>query len=210
MRSYDQYCGLARALDHVGHRWTLLVVRELLLGPKRFSDLRDALPGIASNLLTDRLRHLEADGLVARRELPPPAARTVYELTPAGRDLEEAVHALVRWGGRWMLRGPEGDTFRAPWLALALDALGVGDRLAGVVLDLVTADERVRLTSRDGRVVALAPDDAPADATLTAEPATILGLAAGAVEPAQARRSIEAEPSGEDAERLVLRVLRAE
>ena len=204
MRSYNQYCGLARTLDHVGQRWTMLVIRELLLGPKRFTDLRDGLPGIATNLLTDRLRQLEADDLVTRRDLPPPAASTVYELTPAGRDLEEAVHALVRWGGRWMVRGPGNDEFRAPWLALALDALGVGGRLEGLVLDLVVGGERITVTGHDGRV---ATEVGAADVAITSDPATVLGLAAGALHPDDARAALVVEPPDDDAEQLAMAVL---
>lgn len=202
MRTYGQYCGLARALDHVGQRWTLLVVRELLLGPKRFTDLQDALPGIASNLLTERLRRLEQDGLVTRRDLPPPAASTVYELTPAGRDLEEAVHALVRWGGRWMLGGPDDDEFRPHWLALALDALGVGATMDGTVVELVVDDVRVVVTGRQGRVVTVnGPTPAPS-LTITADPATILGIASGVLDPASTRRGITVEPTSATTEAL--------
>jgi DNA-binding HxlR family transcriptional regulator len=97
-RSYAQFCPLARALDILGERWTLLVVRELLLGPQRFSDLRTHLPGIAPALLTQRLRDLEAADLVRRAELPPPAARTVYELTERGRALDAVIYELARFG----------------------------------------------------------------------------------------------------------------
>src|SRR3712207_6674695 len=97
-RSYDQFCALAKALDVLGERWTLLVVRELLLGPKRYSDLLEGLPGIGTNLLATRLKTLEANGLVARRRLPAPAASTVYELTDRGRGLEPALYELMRWG----------------------------------------------------------------------------------------------------------------
>jgi len=97
-RRYAQYCPIAGALDLVGERWTLLIVRELLLGPARFTDLRGGLTGVPPNLLSTRLRELEAAGIVARRELPPPAARTVYELTEDGRALEPVLRALVRWG----------------------------------------------------------------------------------------------------------------
>ncbi len=97
-REYGQYCGVAKALDLVGSRWTLLIVRELLPGPRRFKDLQSGLPGIGTNLLTDRLRHLESEGLVGKRTLPPPAGSTVYELTAEGGDLEEIVFALGRWG----------------------------------------------------------------------------------------------------------------
>jgi DNA-binding HxlR family transcriptional regulator len=99
-RTYGDNCGIARALDVVGERWALLVVRELLLGPQRFSDLRTALPGASSNLLTDRLRELVTRGVIARRKLAPPAASWVYELTEWGRELEPILLALGGWGLR--------------------------------------------------------------------------------------------------------------
>nr|WP_176737483.1 helix-turn-helix domain-containing protein [Micromonospora citrea] len=100
MRSYDDLCGLARALAAVGERWALLVVRELLLGPKRFSDLSRGLPTMSQNVLSARLRELERAGVVTRRVLGPPASARVYELTPRGRELEESLLALGRWGSR--------------------------------------------------------------------------------------------------------------
>jgi DNA-binding HxlR family transcriptional regulator len=96
-RSYGDACGIARALDVVGERWALLVVRELLLGPQRFSDLRRALPRAASNVIADRLRELEGRGVITRRTLPPPAASSVYELTAWGQDLEPILLALGNW-----------------------------------------------------------------------------------------------------------------
>ena len=103
-RSYEQYCAVARALDLVGERWTLLILRDLVhLGPRRFSDLRDGLPGIGPNLLTERLRRLEREGLVRRQKLPPPTANiTVYELTELGAGLERTIIELGRWGGAFM------------------------------------------------------------------------------------------------------------
>ena len=97
-RTYGDACGIARALDVVGERWALLVVRELLLGPQRFSDLRRVLPGASSNLVTDRLRELEEHGVVCRRRLPPPARSSAYDLTEWGRELEPVVLALGGWG----------------------------------------------------------------------------------------------------------------
>ncbi len=123
MRSYNQYCALAKALDRVGNRWTLLIIRELLVGPKRYSDLRAGLPGIASNLLSERLRELQSEGIVRRRELPPPAASVVYELTDLGARLESAVVELVRWGAHWMTERREGEVFRPNLLVVALRAL---------------------------------------------------------------------------------------
>lgn len=194
MRSYDQFCGLARALDHVGHRWTLLIVRELLLGPKRFTDLREGLPGIANNLLADRLRQLQDDGLVARRDLPPPAASTVYELTESGRELREAVEALIRWGGRWMIPGPGNDEFRPEWLVLALDALGVGGTQPGTVIEFNVSGTAVRLVSIDGRLTLADGSERQPDLRATADASTILGLAAGELTISQARPTLELEP----------------
>jgi DNA-binding HxlR family transcriptional regulator len=124
-RSYGQYCGLARALDLVGERWALLVVRELVLGPKRFTDLAQGLPGIGTNVLSARLKELEAAGVVGRRRLPPPAASTVYELTERGRALEPALLALGRWGAQSLPPRPTAEPLRSEWLALALRALFV-------------------------------------------------------------------------------------
>src|SRR5215204_6012851 len=100
MRTYDDGCAAAHALDLVGERWALLVVRELLLGPKRFTDLRAGLPGASPNVLAQRLRELEQSGVVRRRKLPPPAASRVYELTDWGKDLEPVIISLGRWGVR--------------------------------------------------------------------------------------------------------------
>lgn len=102
-RSYDQYCAVAKALDVIGERWTLLVLRDLVhLGPRRFSDLREGLPGISSNLLSDRLRYLEREQLIRKRRLPPPSASVVYELTELGAGLEPMIIELGRWGGNFM------------------------------------------------------------------------------------------------------------
>jgi DNA-binding HxlR family transcriptional regulator len=98
--SYHQYCPVAHALDLVGDRWTLLIIRDLLVGPKRFVDLQTGLPGLGTNILTARLKGLEQNGVVARRFLPPPAASTVYELTPYGTKLEESLTALAHWGAQ--------------------------------------------------------------------------------------------------------------
>lgn len=117
---YQQYCGAARALDVVGDRWTLLIVRELLLGPRRFTDLIDGLPGISRNLLTERLRNLERDGILSRQELPAPAARQVYELTEDGRDLADAMIPLVAWGTRRLGTRKPSESFRPHWAALAM------------------------------------------------------------------------------------------
>src|ERR671933_393953 len=114
-RRYKQYCALARTLDVVGDRWTLLIVRELAPGPRRFTDLLDGLPGVSRNLLTRRLRALEAAGIIARQELPPPAARQVYELTEDGRDLAVAMAPLIAWGARRLGDRKQRERFRPQW-----------------------------------------------------------------------------------------------
>lgn len=101
-RSYDQTCGIATALDIIGERWTVLIIRDLLAGPLRYTDLLESLPGIGTNLLARRLKDLEAYSIVRRRELPPPAASTVYELTEEGEELREPLFALSRWGEKYM------------------------------------------------------------------------------------------------------------
>jgi DNA-binding HxlR family transcriptional regulator len=144
-RSYDQYCPMAHALDLVGERWNLLVVRELMHGPKRYTDLAEHLPGIGTNILASRLRDLEANGIVTKRVLPPPAASKVYELTDYGRDLRSVLRELALWGAR-SLGPPTGDDELFPgWLANALDVVlapfappgrfefRIGDEIASIV-----------------------------------------------------------------------------
>jgi DNA-binding HxlR family transcriptional regulator len=122
-KPYEQYCPMAHALDLVGERWALLVIRELMHGPKRYTDLVDGLPGIGTNILAARLRDLEAHGIVARRTLPPPAASKVYELTDYGRELRPALRELALWGARSL--GPPTDKSQLfdGWLANAMDIL---------------------------------------------------------------------------------------
>src|SRR5687768_14982543 len=129
---YQQYCALARALDVAGDRWTLLIVRELTPGPRRFTDLLDGLPGISRNVLTDRLRDLERDGVIARQELPPPAARQVYDLTDDGGGLAAAIAPLIAWGARRMSAREPTDTFHPRWAAIAMSILADRDAASGL------------------------------------------------------------------------------
>jgi DNA-binding HxlR family transcriptional regulator len=118
MRSYGQYCSVARSLDVIGDRWTLLIVRELLLrGACRYTDLKNGLPGIATNLLADRLRELESAGLITREEAPPPVATTLVRLTEEGASLEPVIRALASWGIRFMAKPVGDDEFRPEWFA---------------------------------------------------------------------------------------------
>jgi DNA-binding HxlR family transcriptional regulator len=167
-RSYRQHCGAAAALDVIGERWSLLVVRELLDGPKRYSDLLAGLPGVATDVLAARLRSLEAEGIVARRSLPPPAASRVYELTDEGRRLEPLLVELTRWGlARLGSRPSDGVAFRAHWLSLPLRAMFRPGRLGGrslvVTIEVDGEPVTARLTDTD---VSVTPGPSP-DATVT-------------------------------------------
>lgn len=180
-KSYGQCCGLARALDVVGDRWTLLVVRELLLGPRRYAELREALGGIATNLLASRLRQLESDGVVVRELGAEPADGVRYALSSWGEGLGEVVRAFVRWSVPLMARGQDDDVFRPSWLAIALPAL-LEPRLEGlerpVRIAIETVGERFVLdASREGILVL--PWDDSCRPTLKAPPDIVFVLAAG-------------------------------
>ena len=120
---YPQFCALARAAEIIGERWTLLIIRELLLGPRRFVDLLDHLDGISPTLLTTRLATLIEYNVVRRATLPPPVGVQVYELTDAGREIQPAIRELIRWGGRFLFPPVPGDTFEPDWVLLGLDAI---------------------------------------------------------------------------------------
>jgi DNA-binding HxlR family transcriptional regulator len=152
-RSYGDACRLAYALDLVGERWALLIVRELLLGPKRFTDLRHGLPKASPNILSERLRELEQGGVVHRRKLPPPAASQVYELTEWGRELEPVVTKLGAWGARSPL-APEHEEIGTDSIVLALRSLFDPDAAAGLrqSYELRLGDERFRVDVAGGEL----------------------------------------------------------
>jgi len=179
-RDYGQYCGLARALDVVGDRWNLLIVRQLLIGPARFGELREGLPGIATNLLTDRLRDLESAGVVARR-LSDEANAITYALTDWGAQLREPIYAMIRWSTPLMIRGPEGDSFRTDGLLVALPALFAGRAPGGqsTAVGIVVGGVTVQLRATEAGIEVGWPDGRKLDAVLTAEAQIVLGLAAG-------------------------------
>lgn len=181
-RSYKQYCGVARALDLVGERWALLVVRELALGPKRFTDLRQGLPGIATNVLSLRLRQMERDGVVTRRLLPPPAPAQVYELTEHGRELVPIMLALGRWGATTMGERSPDQTIRGEWLALALKAFFDADAAQGLsaTVALVLDGAPFTLRVEDGRLDVTPGANGPADLAITTDPELLLQFLAGA------------------------------
>ncbi|MGW0637671.1 winged helix-turn-helix transcriptional regulator [Nocardia salmonicida] len=183
-RSYDQFCGLAHALDVVGERWTLLIVRELMSGPKRYSDLAAALDGIGTSLLAARVKQLESEGVVRRRLLDPPVASVVYELTTRGHELARAMVPLALWGARHFMsaeRAPE-ESFRAEWALVFL-----ADRLNSATPANLNAeyefhidDSVARLRVSDGEVdVVTGNGGTSADAVLRCDSATAAALAGG-------------------------------
>ena len=151
LRSYEDACGMAHALDLVGERWALLVARELVVGPKRFSDLKADLPGISTNVLSDRLHELERVGVVRRRRLPPPAASWVYEVTEWGAELEPIMRQLGRWGARSPSHRPDLPLSVASFV-LSLRTNFDGDAAAGVTAEyeLHVGDGPFRARVEDG------------------------------------------------------------
>jgi DNA-binding HxlR family transcriptional regulator len=191
MRSYRQYCAMAKALDVVGDRWTLLVVRELLLRDGlRYTDLLTGLPGIATNLLAERLRDLEGAGLVSREQAPPPVATTLYHLTPRGRALRPVVKALGSWGGPLLASAPEDDAFLGHWLALPAESL-LGDRLSPgppLAIELRAEDgQPVTVEAIDGAVRARPGAADRAGLVISGPHRAIVRLLAGRDGPQEAR-----------------------
>lgn len=188
MRSYAQLCGIATALDVIGDRWAPLVVRDLLLGPLRFGDLAEGLPGIGTNTLAARLKSLEASGVVHRRLLPLPGRGTVYELTTYGRELEPILLALGRWGTKSMGRLPSDVATRSRWLVAAMLAFhDESQRIARPTtweLRLTDGAFTVRAEGTSLTVIAGAPDDA--DLVITTEDEHLHRLLTRQLTPAEA------------------------
>jgi DNA-binding HxlR family transcriptional regulator/putative sterol carrier protein len=206
-RSYDQYCPAARALDVLGERWTLLIVRELLLGPKRYTDLLGGLPGIGPNVLADRLRHLQAAGVVERSSLPPPAASMVYELTPLGQGLRPVVLSLMTWGLHFLGTPKRGESSNPGWLLQMLEAGADRDAARGVreSYQFCVDGTVLHVDVDDGRVEAHeGPAHDPALVSTT-DLDTFLALGARSIAPADAvadgRLEFEGDP--EAAERAI-------
>ncbi len=179
VRSYNEYCAIAQALDVVGERWSLLIVRELLIrGPSRYTDLRFGLPGIATNLLADRLRELEEAGVIEREEAPPPVATTLFKLTERGKSLQPVLRELGRWGGP-MVRRPIGDNeFRSHWLAIPLGT-HLKDRTPDApaqTIEIRTADQPVLVQVGGGKVDVRPGKSEHPDLRLTGTASQVLGL----------------------------------
>jgi len=198
MRSYGEYCSIAKALDVVGDRWTLLIVRELMIrGGCRYTDLKDGLPGIATNLLSDRLRDLESAGLIYREEAPPPIATTLFHLTETGAELEPVLDAFFRWGLRYMGDPPEDDEFRPHWMAFSIWSLRDSDPDGPPLsIELRTASTPVTVDVAGGKAsMRLGATTAP-DLVLSGEPRLIMGMFNGLITAAEAA-SLGLEISGD-------------
>ena len=189
MRSYGQYCSVAKALDVVGDRWTLLIVRELLLqGPCRYTDLKNGLPGIATNLLADRLHQLEEAGLVWREDAPPPVATTLFHLSQSGLELRPVLDALGAWGIRYMPEPADGDDFRSHWFAYPI-SLFVHDRDPDgppLSIELHAGDRPASIEVSGGSVRTRLGTSPSPDLILDGSPRLILGLLAAYLTPAEA------------------------
>jgi DNA-binding HxlR family transcriptional regulator/putative sterol carrier protein len=199
-RAYGQYCGLARAAEIVGERWALLIVRDLLVGPRRFSDLLRGLPGIPTNVLTARLKALEEAGVVRRRLLPRPTSAIVYEMTEFGQELEDAVIAFGRWGAKTLAEPRDGEVITPDSMVMALRST-FRREAAGAVrasYELRMGDVVFHAVVDDGKV-AVAEGSLPgADLVIEAGPA-IKAVMAGELTPAQAVEQGQVRLSGDPA-----------
>src|ERR687890_595957 len=198
-RSYNQYCAVARALDIVGERWTLLIVRELLTGPKRFKDLLEGLQGIGTNLLAARLKDLEGYGIVRRATLPPPAASKVYELTELGQSLEPVIAALGRWGLEFFGYPDREDDLRPAWAVVAIRSALKQEAARGLqeTYEFRIDEEAFHLRVKDGEVEALQGPAVDPDLVVRGGTQAFLALAMGQVEPVEALDSGEIQIQGE-------------
>lgn len=181
-KSYGQFCGLARALDHVGDRWNLLIVRQLLVAPSRYGELLAGLPGIATNLLSDRLRDLESAGII-QREAAPDANAVTYALTEWGAQLRHPIEGLIRWSEPLMAPGQGSDKFQIEWFMVALPALLRDKQTSRKTLNVGFAVEETVVqvrASRAGLDVRF-HDGSKLDAVLRTDPLIALGLAAGSL-----------------------------
>jgi DNA-binding HxlR family transcriptional regulator len=199
-RTYDDGCAAAHALDLVGERWALLVVRELLLGPKRFTDLRAGLPQASPNVLAQRLRGLEEAGIVRRRRLPPPAASKIYELTDWGEELEPVIIRLGRWGARSPLRDDDA-SLGVDSLILSFRTMfdpGAAEGLEASY-ELRMGEDRFRAEVTGGSFEVERGGAEWPDATIEAGSATLAGLVYGDLSLAEALRSRDVKVEGDQA-----------
>jgi DNA-binding HxlR family transcriptional regulator len=207
VRSYQQYCAVAKALDVIGDRWALLIVRELMTsGPSRYTDLLKGLPGIATNLLADRLREMEKGGIVRREEAPPPVATTLFHLTERGHGLRPLLEELGRWGAPLMGVPQPTNVFRSHWLVFPFDAYLVDNAPdePPVAIEVRTGDEPMVIETVDGKVRTRRGAAEMPDAVLNGRPGVILGLLSGRMDLAEARtRGLELSGSEKALRRVV-------
>lgn len=194
-RSYDQYCSAARALDLVGDRWTLLIVRELLAGPRRYTDLHADLPGVSTDVLASRLKDMERDGLTSRRRLPPPGAAYVYELTERGRELLPVLQALGTWGEGELGERRPTDAVRAHWFALPLLRALPGEGIVEVRLE--EGEFHLYAGAEEGPVYGDGPAPGEADARLAMDAGTCEAVARGEMTLTDAVRAGRVTVTGE-------------
>ncbi len=190
MRSYGQYCGMAKALDLIGDRWALLIVRALLIrGSCRYTDLREGLPGIATNLLVDRLRELEQSEVVTREVAPPPIATTLFRLTPRGEELEPIVYQLGCWGAPLLAKAPKTDAFRTHWFALPARHW-LRDHKPDqppIKIELRTGNQPLAVETVNGAIRTRPGAVEHPDAVITGTPQLIAAVLSGKLDLAQAR-----------------------
>jgi DNA-binding HxlR family transcriptional regulator/putative sterol carrier protein len=207
-RTYGDGCATARALDLVGERWALLVVRELLLGPKRFTDLRRGLPNASPNVLSERLRELERAGIVRRRTLPPPAGSRIYELTDWGLELEEIVMSLGRWAARSPTPPSDAPIASADSIILALRARFESGAAPGLraSYEVRLGDDRFRIQVADDEIKVARGEAHQPDAIIETDPDTLNSVLWGTRSLADAQRSRRMTVEGAKAlvERFVL------
>ena len=199
-RTYHQYCATARTLDLVGERWTLLLVRELLTGPRRFGDLLSALGGMGTGLLASRLRFLQDEGLIEAATLPAPARAPAYALTEAGAELRPAVLALSRWGMRWAAdERVEGEAFQAGWAVLGMQAVFDPDAAGDVrvVYEFRVGDETFHARVEDRTVETAQGAAHRPDVVLSTDPDTFAALATGGAGLVEAVRAGTASVDGD-------------
>ncbi|MCI0395637.1 MAG: winged helix-turn-helix transcriptional regulator [Chloroflexi bacterium] len=188
-KSYSQYCGLAYALDIVGERWTLLIVRELIPGPRRFTDLVEGLPGISTNLLSERLKSLEQQGILSRRVLPPPAGSTVYELTSSGRALEKSMLELGKWGSQFLPTSLEGVALPSLGaIALAIKAFFHPEQAQRVdeTYELHLGNEVLQVQINEGEIQVQQGESLKPDVVFRTDMQSYLGLFTGQIKPDEA------------------------
>ena len=187
MKRYGQVCPLARALDVVGDRWSLLLIRELLIGPRRYSDLQHGLPGIGTNVLATRLRALQDAGVVSKRQLPPPTAVTVYELTDAGTALGPTLGALRTWGAQHAPPWQAGDAVRPAWILVGATS-APRQVTRGKVCELQVDDERFRLSAGAGRLTLRGGAGDRPNAVVVLDTVTLYSLVTGRITARTIRR----------------------